>query len=807
MTTHVFPKQIDQAGATTGQVLAWNGSKWAPGAGGSTGGVNDETPSGVVNGANVTFTLTNTPLAGSLLLFVDGVRQTAIVDYTITGAAITMTVAPVTGSTVRATYWTATPGLGAGYAAINVKNNGAHGDGVTDDTAILNTLFSAGGTFYIPPGVYVISGALFVSGVEVHIYGEPGSVFKVGSSGSIAFSNCQNSSVVGMSFLGPMGSQTQYALVAAGIVTAFGTPSYNDGTSTVSGADFTHTLAGNNLTVSLLTLPNLVIRNVVSDYITLNASNRYIVMFQRGFVTGDGANDYIITRYDGSNTLLGTYTINDSSNWYACISGTTKIKISLGAYKYYHTATGQTCVYDLSKIVIYQVTNDGALINLAGSSPGNSAGVIMGNCKNCLIQDCSFTMFPMTALQFAFATQCRATRNTVTFSYQGISFTSGTENLCDLNFIDLRLKDGSGNLIDNRFLRMRGIAGSSEDELDCRNNQLRGAAWGVEILAYTATRTTRVCNNDISAAFTGVSCADGVNNRVVGNDIRLSPNALFGVEVTGSVGVGNFDCICSHNTITCEDFAQASFGISLNKSVRAVVSSNQIRATIGIFCASNAYNQGPYVVEKNDITFSVYGIYMQYSTVKISRNALSINGNGGWFGTPAQAALYVQSYTPDVARITYNEIESTSTYGLLIANCSHFLAQGNVIHDTVITGRPYSCWYIPSSGAYTVTLLKNTWTTWTDNSTHMQFAAGAAAGSIANINDNINALGYADYPGNALTANSVVRMSRNLVGYNVGWAPGTLAAGAYAESPHTRCAIWPAWTPCLSLHFVVLPTT
>jgi hypothetical protein len=78
-----------------GQVLTTNGSgvvSWQTPAPSPT--FTPETPSGVINGINVTFTITNTPL---LALFLNGAYQTSGVDYTITGTTITFTTAPVAG--------------------------------------------------------------------------------------------------------------------------------------------------------------------------------------------------------------------------------------------------------------------------------------------------------------------------------------------------------------------------------------------------------------------------------------------------------------------------------------------------------------------------------------------------------------------------------------------------------------------------------------------------------------------------------------------------------------------------------------
>lgn len=65
--------------------------------------VDNETPSGTVNGVNTIFTLAYTPIAGKLKLYC-GIRLTEGIDYTLVGNIITFTVAPEIGSIIRADY-------------------------------------------------------------------------------------------------------------------------------------------------------------------------------------------------------------------------------------------------------------------------------------------------------------------------------------------------------------------------------------------------------------------------------------------------------------------------------------------------------------------------------------------------------------------------------------------------------------------------------------------------------------------------------------------------------------------------------
>lgn len=68
--------------------------------------VDKEVPSGSINGSNTSFTLANTPVAGSEHLYLNGVLQEpgAGNDYTISGGTITMLTAPLSGEKLRASY-------------------------------------------------------------------------------------------------------------------------------------------------------------------------------------------------------------------------------------------------------------------------------------------------------------------------------------------------------------------------------------------------------------------------------------------------------------------------------------------------------------------------------------------------------------------------------------------------------------------------------------------------------------------------------------------------------------------------------
>ena len=68
--------------------------------------VDKEIPSGSINGSNTAFTLSNTPVAGSEHVYLNGVLQESGAgnDYTISGANITLLSSPLTGEKLRVTY-------------------------------------------------------------------------------------------------------------------------------------------------------------------------------------------------------------------------------------------------------------------------------------------------------------------------------------------------------------------------------------------------------------------------------------------------------------------------------------------------------------------------------------------------------------------------------------------------------------------------------------------------------------------------------------------------------------------------------
>jgi len=82
----IDPTTLYIVGGTAGEQLAWSAFR----SGLSTGNIDGETPSGSVNGANTTFTLSQAPSPNtSLLLARNGVLMTLNADFTLNGQTVT----------------------------------------------------------------------------------------------------------------------------------------------------------------------------------------------------------------------------------------------------------------------------------------------------------------------------------------------------------------------------------------------------------------------------------------------------------------------------------------------------------------------------------------------------------------------------------------------------------------------------------------------------------------------------------------------------------------------------------------------
>lgn len=100
------PTMDVSAGTGGAQVvlLAVPGPPGPPGPPGSGTSIFGETPAGVQDGVNTVFTLANTPQPGAISLYRNGLREYLDVGFSVTGATITISAAPLPSDEITADY-------------------------------------------------------------------------------------------------------------------------------------------------------------------------------------------------------------------------------------------------------------------------------------------------------------------------------------------------------------------------------------------------------------------------------------------------------------------------------------------------------------------------------------------------------------------------------------------------------------------------------------------------------------------------------------------------------------------------------
>ncbi|MBN9142845.1 MULTISPECIES: right-handed parallel beta-helix repeat-containing protein [unclassified Novosphingobium] len=416
--------------------------------------------------------------------------------------------------------------------------------------------------------------------------------------GTVLFANTSRAALRRVKVVGRLSSTVQFAETGIAVASYFGGTgqTYQDAAGSISGSDFGHTMAGSVMTTTMSSgTPGVTqqARYAVSDFIPLNSALRYVVEFQPGFLGGAGAAAPMITLYNSAKTPLASGQSNSPTNLFigsnesqngtisAAIMNAAYMKIAVGSYRDYTTATGLAATFDLSKIIIYSASNDLATQGLT-ASPGDAAQIQVSSCTDMVIDDCDFRLVNRSCVKLISCTSCSITRSRVRYSYQGFTDDGGKGNRITDNDIDLRLATSGGDLIGNKLLRLRGLGGVGSNGGDYSRNRIQGASWGIEFLPNNPAYRNTASHNVIDAEFAGMSLTTG-DWVVANNRISLCSQGLYGIELPGVDSVNAVSATASGNVIQWRDFSgYLGFGISATCVGKVAVQGGFIRAPVVI---------------------------------------------------------------------------------------------------------------------------------------------------------------------------------------------------------------------------------
>lgn len=580
------------------------------------------------------------------------------------------------------------PTKGAGLIGINGETLQAY-TGVNTKAELLAALNQSGVVFLADKCNIIINDENTVSGRDFYIFGGKRSRITFTSTGSLSF-NGYLKRMENVEFVGPLTNEIGFteAITGSTISTAFDSATYSDGSSTINGADFTHTKVGSVLTVSLDSTFafSAATRLVVSDYITLNPAKRYVVWTRKGATGGQGNNEPIFTLYDGSHTLIGTHSPHDTSSYYSKIEGASYLKISVGMFRFTHTATGLSCTYDFSKFSIYECVNDLApeATDLA-APPENFTRIQVSNSDSPIIRGCKFLRMDGAAMKIINGNDALVENNLVQFCYGGFTCQNDTGTRFLRNTIDLRYRLTGGGYLGQLMMRNHGVSSYQSTDLLCAFNVIKGASWGMEIILNSSTKYARATDNRIDCVRTGISLVSGGGagdycNEITRNTIMMSAFGSYGIECSTAAAYA-YKAVVMDNYVDVLDFTgngvAMAFGGSASADIKVLVKGGHYRAPTGLSLLGTTLT-GELVMEDVNIVFGQHGIWSRAYQTKLRRCRVRLERNVLLFGTEMQAALRIEPPTNGVSHFIEDcEFDQTATYTGYLATVTNLFMRRN----------------------------------------------------------------------------------------------------------------------------------
>jgi hypothetical protein len=571
---------------------------------------------------------------------------------------------------------------------VSVKDFGAVGDGVTDDTNKILAASNTGKYVYFPEGTYLINSALTPTSLKW--ISDNNAVVKLGASANITCSSI-DVKLQGITFEeNPAGAIYTTGVTSSAITTAFGTPTYPE------GSDFTATLASSTLTLSLAALSGDITRSILSNYITLDSSKKYVVNVKSGSIVSSYKNfqRLAILRYDSSNNLLGEWE-PQGTGVETYLENAAKIKIRIYLKRTVKSPSNLSTVIDLDKLELFEVTT-------AGAVPAAGTKFVIGNCSDVIIKDCVFNNIKRDPWNLALVS--RATIEGNKLFRCGGSVHAGT-NCSDVviknNYVDMRQPHSNGSLYNIKHYRVRCVGGSNSSNVIVDNNTFVGAHWAVEIINQVGVKS-QISNNVIQAEQAGISIPHGKNSVITGNTIEIANGyPFYGIEIPGA----HIDVVVSNNTVYLgKTLVSTSLGISASATAGwtgGVVSNNTVKAPIGFQFATAESSDFQTVINiySNSIDFNCWGVFMQKIGAIVADNNFTYSGNSIYTGVSGIYNVCVNTQGGQSINIVNNKL-SSGPEGIVYAGNS----TGSIIGNTCFANVTYpSLFYWDNSSSYSAT--------------------------------------------------------------------------------------------------------
>jgi hypothetical protein len=575
------------------------------------------------------------------------------------------------------------------------------GDG---QAALANLFNAAAGSGTAPRGIALIdvsvplASPLTIAGKSgLVVRSLPSAAITVQSGMYISMSGCTDCDVE-WNLTGTLSTSQQYSQAVSGVASFFGSGvTYekvdNAGTTTtIDGSDFYHSLSGNILSMGMMdatgstpiAVNDYQRRRVISDFIPLNAANRWFVDVLPGAVAGAGLNAMQFRLYDASGTYLGPYLPSDAdgtgtymgSSFTHFIQSAAKMKIVLETNRTYRTGQGYIGQYDLSKVNIYQVVADLAAQS-AASSPGDTGCVYLGNCTRVRLGG-SYSNILTSAIVMnnpsgPGCVDCEVSDATFRQCAQGVTVNYSLRSRILRNVFDMRYQDTSGNWLGNRVFRLRCVGGIYADATVVRSNIMRGSSWAVELITYTDAYSHNVDDNVIEAEFCGISSAfnGSVKGSVSRNKITVSALAGYGIELAG--GSTSERAEAMDNDITFLGHCGPGYGYAVSGFTQAIIAGGKIDAPVG--CSATSGTE--LVFEPDHVSWSAAIVFSQAQsstvTVRSSKQlfmyhmaipnyymAMHFQPGGG---ARAASVRYASFQAVSARHYDVNIVDSASTFG------------------------------------------------------------------------------------------------------------------------------------------------